>query len=221
MKKNIKTFIAFALMGVCCSCSPSRRLAKPNPVDCEKVLPSAILQIRFEPQPVDQLVVQVSQAFAISNTEILVSGTADEQANYIIWENQNLNYSLEPHHDGRMRLLIETLTPSAGALVSEVLTCMGTPDYYTAFYGSRMPGFTFEFELLYLKRGVTFIASKTQREQPKDPLSMRVSNIIVVKGGDLDQVMKNSYYAADVGVPQKTRWKLWPGDISKIVIGTE
>jgi len=194
-----------------CSCQFPGDLPKSS-VNCDKVLLQELSKFDFSIASVDELVVRTHKVFSVPESEIRVSATVDGNAHYIYWQSQKLKYSLEPHTDGRMRLMIDMRHLDAPPMVSHVLGCMGSPDYYSFKYVMG----AYVLELLYVEEGMVFSAERYQANLPKDMRSTSIADVFVVKGGDLDQVLRNSFYSAEAGLRSKSSLRPWPGHITKI-----
>lgn len=130
---------------------------------------------------------------------------ADEVTNYLKWEQGTRRYTVMVATDE----LIDGVAVSHEQnppIVQEVLTCFGEPGFYEAFYDPTPDGPTYTtLQLWYPERGLVFYGSVPS---PLAAVDRRMPMRLVTYFEPNSQVNNEALMS----------WKLWPGDVEKVVI---
>lgn len=176
--------------------------APRQPVECSQIIEDALMDFPFNQLTWQGAVQWVQKTY---NVQPRTDLAADEITHYLKWEQGTRRYTVMVAADE----LIDGVAVSHEQnppIVQEVLTCFGEPGFYEAFYDPTPDGPTHTtLQLWYPERGLVFYGSVPS---PLPTVDRRMPMRLITYVEPNSQANNEALMS----------WKLWPGDLEKVVI---
>ena len=198
---------------------PQQIIESPNPFPCAKFSVSHWQEFRFGVDSLDDVVATVIRLWGIEEDQIDVGETADGNSHVIEWNDA----AEESYYDAGVvkgaqldRFHVQFLPVPT---LSQVLDCLGTPDYYIANGGPRAEGT--HLQIWYVEQGFiatghvfhSGFAALWQEPLKAIPFGFGMSSFRILPAG-IDQMARRFNYRN----PVLCDLRLWPGSIEAIEI---
>ena len=184
---------------------------------CDEVSARVLRIIMEQPGSPEVVRRQIADGYGLTQEQVLMTSRANET--YYQWTKDDV--------DGNAR--IGSVNPTKAGLyyrsrppaVATVIGCLGTPDFYRAYYqrgGPEVSWNSLELHLYFARQGIAAAAyvKSSGKEPPRLNIDLSVQDFGFVPVGSLDDTMArlNENYSTEF----RKQIKSWPGKLEDVII---
>ncbi len=201
--------VLFAILGTACQAAQPTRT-------CDEVSASVLHGIIQRPGSPEEVRAQIASGYVLPLEQVLV--TSNRGATLFEWSKDDVAFSMGT--GGVNRLSGGSYYHSRPPSIATVMGCLGTPDYYRAYYqmGGEAPQNLLELDLYFTRQGVVATAYKRASGQAPPKLSTDFP----MQAFGFVPVLSPEDTLAQLNQNQSTQFrqqiKPWPGKLEGVVI---
>jgi hypothetical protein len=212
----IRQYILLILVALCAGACEAWQPART----CNDVSAHILRNIVQQPGSPVEVRRQIADGYGLAQEQVLMTSRANET--YYQWTKDNVdgNIGIGGMRPAEAGLYYRSRPPS----IATVTGCLGTPDYYRAYYQRGGPEVSWNLLSLYLyfaHQGVLSVAYMhgSGKEPPKLNMGLPVQDFKYVPMVSLEDTMAqlNENYSAEF----RQQIKPWPGKLEDIVVEVE
>lgn len=220
--RNIVIVVLLSMLTGCSINPPATFMGTPVPFSCAKFTERRWQEFRFGVASLDDTIATVISLWDIDNDQLTHYGGLGYGLDRASWGDvkQGVFYSTLFREKQLQKFDVKFEPPPT---LTQVLDCLGPPEYYAAYEEATVETYSFILMLWYLEKGfVVQHSSYYTLVRPTVDLSAQLmQNFFVVAPGTLEQMVLNVYTLGHD--PDVQAWGLcvlrpWPGSIESIEI---
>lgn len=194
--------------------------------NCHEVTEASIRPVSFDAFGPETLEEWISQNYQVETSDITSYVVSQESRSHIVtWNHEGNVYNAYFIDNQWMYLWIrwESQRPTG----EQILTCFGSPKYYSARYVRAPHGYAVEVELWYPDEGsMVRFANSVDTGMDDSPPTIRsdwtARHLFLVRPGPIDTVIRDTYDEPDEDINAETlSLKAWPGDWDDLELDIE
>lgn len=215
--------LLFILMGCY---RPPVVIGTPSPFSCARFAESRWAEFRFGVDSPDDLVGAIVRLWDIDRDQIHVFSQPEESLRARWADNINSGFGAAYSalfREERRLIKVDVLWQDPQPTLTQVIDCLGFPEYYEAIFQPATEGRHLRLGLWYTEKGLVVNHDSFDYREPPPAIhpKLRMDGFIVVTAGDPEQMAPNVYtvgYKPAIQAYGLCVLRPWPGSIEAIEI---